>query len=316
MSDENRTSPRSFANKEHHYSDNLDAASVADSFKTEQELYDHHAKITRDVSTTATPYRPFPPVMKAFYQWNLSLVKVFYLCGPGGEDDRLFAVEQHTGYSLSGPLGIRPGMILYDGISTKDRILAASGDESQMGCRAYTFNPNSIVLLPPRVPGSKFMVREMMHARGTGNGVAFQFSLDVGLSEEKKRRETFEWRKIMKAEKDEEAKQGGFKLLRVSSSSSKGNSSRAVLSSASLATTTTATTESGSEIFALFAWTKTISNLKHPFTLELKVDGMAVGLGETWTLAVVVTATRLWMLHMYGKTNRPVVAVSDKLRGK
>ncbi|KAI1453877.1 hypothetical protein F4805DRAFT_441670, partial [Annulohypoxylon moriforme] len=309
MGDANKTGSQSIPNKEPYYPDNSDTASMA-TFQTDEALIDHHAKVIQRVSTTATPYRHFPPIMKAFYQWNLSGIKTFYLCGPGGEHERLFAVEQHTGFSLSGPLGIRPGMMIHNGTSTKDRILAAASDESLAGCRPYAFNPNTVILLPPPVPGSKFMVREMMYARSTKNGVAFQFSLEVGL-EEKKRRETFEWRKIMKAEKDEEAKQGGFKLLRIPSSLSKGSSRRDVSSSSSAETTE----ESDNEVFALFAWTKTMSNLKHPFTLELKVDGMAVGLGETWTLAVVVTAMRLWMLHMYGKTNKPVVAASNLLRG-
>lgn len=163
-----------------------------------------------------------------------------------------------------------------------------------MGCRPYALNPNSILLLPPRLPGSKFMVREMMRAQSSRHGVAFQFSLEVGV-EEKKRRETFEWRKISKSEKDEEAKEGGFKLLRVPSGPC-GGSSCGPTSTLSSSLGTTA--DDDSEIFALFIWKTTISNLKHPFTLELKVDGMAVGLGETWTLAVVVTAMRLWMLHM------------------
>ncbi|KAI2462984.1 hypothetical protein F4781DRAFT_418104 [Annulohypoxylon bovei var. microspora] len=311
MGDTSRTGSQSLPDEKQYYPDQADAVSVVTSTQTDEVPPDHHTKMPKSMTTTATPYRPFPSLMKAYYQWSLLGIKVFNLCGPSGEHERLFAVEQHTGYSFSGPLGIRPGMILYNGTSTKDRILAAAGDESQMGARPYAFNPNTIILLPPRVPGSKFMVREMMRARSIGNGVTFQFSLDVGLGE-KTGRETFEWRKIMKAEKDEEAKQGGFKLFRVPSSSSSGSSSQAVPSSSSSAVAA----DSNSEVFALFAWTKTFSNPNHPFTLELKVDGLATGLGESWTLAVVITAARLWMLHMCGKTNRPVVAASDRIRRK
>ncbi|KAI1411953.1 hypothetical protein F5Y13DRAFT_190637 [Hypoxylon sp. FL1857] len=277
--------------------DETDAVSVAASSQIEEAHPDYQARLTQNVTTTATPYRPFPSIMKAYYQWNLSGLKVFYLCGPGGEHDRLFAVEQHTGFSFSGPLGVRPGMIL----------------ETLAGVRPYAFNPRSIILLPPREPGSKFMVREEMRARSSGHGVAFQFSLNVGQGE-KTRRETFEWKKIKKAEKDGEAKQGGFKLLRVPTSPNNCSDSQVRLSSSSLSSSITA--DGSSEILALFAWTKTLSNPKHPFTLELKVDGLTSGLGETWTLAVVITALRLWMLHACGKTNWPIVAMSDKIRSK
>ncbi|KAI1402529.1 hypothetical protein F4819DRAFT_454251 [Hypoxylon fuscum] len=309
MGDTSRTGSQNPADGKQPLLDHTDAVSVAASSQTDEAPSGHQFKMTQNVTTTATPYRPFPPVMKAFYQWNLSGLKVFYLCGPSGEHERLFAVEQHLGLSFSGPLAVRPGVILYNGTSTKDRILAAASDESLAGSRPYTFNPNTIVLLPPRAPGSKFMVRETMRARAIGHKVTFQFSLDVGL-EEKTRRETFEWRKITKAEKDEEAEQGGFKLLRVPSAPSSGGSNRAMASSASSVTTV----DNESEVLALFAWTKTFSNLKHPFTLELKGNGLSGALGEPWTLAVVVTAMRLWMLHQYLKTNMPIVAASDKIR--
>ncbi|KAI0836029.1 hypothetical protein F5Y06DRAFT_299130 [Hypoxylon sp. FL0890] len=297
MGDTGETSSQQPAGEKQTHPDQADAVSVATSCQTLEGQPDYQSKMTQSVTTTATPYRPFPSIMKAFYQWNLSGFKVFYLCGPGGEQDRLFAVEQHTGFSFSGPLGVRPGMIL----------------ETLAGVRPYAFNPRSIILLPPPTPDSKSMVREEMRARSSGHEVAFQFSLEVGQGE-KTRRETFEWKKIKKAEKDEEAKQGGFKLLRVQSSTISESSSQARSSSSSLLSVATA--DSGSEVLALFAWTKTLSNLKHPFTLELKIDGLTSGLGETWTLAVVVTALRLWMLHAYGKTNWPIVAASDKIRGK
>ncbi|KAI1137694.1 hypothetical protein F5Y05DRAFT_413645 [Hypoxylon sp. FL0543] len=293
MSNTNKTVSQNPADEKQTHTHQVDAVSV-DASQAFDERPDDQAKMTQSVATTATPYRPFPSIMNAFYQWNLSGFKVFYLCGPGGEHERLFAVEQHTGFSFSGLLGVRPGMIL----------------ETLAGVRPYAFNPKSIILLPPRAPGSKCMVREEMRARSSGREVVFQFSLEVGQGE-KARRETFEWKKIKKAEKDEEAKQGGFKLLRVKPSPVAESSSRA-RSSSSLSSVATA--DSGSDVLALFAWTKTLSNLKNPFTLELKVDGLTSGLGETWTLAVVVTALRLWMLHAYGKTNWPIVAASDRIR--
>ncbi|KAI1073703.1 hypothetical protein F5B20DRAFT_597268 [Whalleya microplaca] len=299
------------------YSAYSDTASVSSSSQAKRVPRGQAPKVTKNVSTTATPYCPFPPVMKAYYQWNLSGIKVFFLCGPNGEQERLFAVEQHMGYSLGPPLGTRPGMILYNGTKTKDYILAACCDESYQAVRPYAFNPNSIILLPPWEFGSKFMVREIMRARTTeDNGVAFRFSLEVG-HEEKKRRETFEWKKITKADKDEDAKQGGFKLLHVlpspEQSQQRGGSSSQGLVNASSSSSAAAAAGSGDEVLAMFAWTKTLSNLKHPFTLEFVGSGRTGAWGERWTLAVIITAMRLWMLHWYAKTNRPVVHMSEKM---
>ena len=54
----------------------------------------------------------------------------------------------HTGLSGKGPLGIRPGQILYDGTTRQDSIIAAAGFESMASSRIYAFSVNSVVLLP------------------------------------------------------------------------------------------------------------------------------------------------------------------------
>lgn len=50
------------------------------------------------------------------------------LCGGSNAKDRLCLIEMQTGYSGKGPLGMRTGFLLRNGMSTKDPILAAAGD--------------------------------------------------------------------------------------------------------------------------------------------------------------------------------------------
>lgn len=80
--------------------------------------YDNQASTSHTV--TSSPYRKFPPVMNAYYEWQS--IKTFNLCGATMED-RLCVVEMHTGYSGSSPLGLKPGLLLHNGMSTKDPIL-------------------------------------------------------------------------------------------------------------------------------------------------------------------------------------------------
>lgn len=271
------------------------------------------------MAATASPYRPFPSVMNAYYQWNLAGLKTFFVCG-ASRDERLYAVEVHTGYSGKGPLGMRPGLELHNGTSTKDPILAAAGDKSQFAAQYGAFSPDNVILLPALLSGTnpQQMDTETMSARTIGDdGVAFFFTVEVG-DGEKMRREKFEWRKIKKGD-EEEAKEGGFKLLRLSSTGqqtanqlsggSGSSNSKEEDPSSSSSSSSHAADHGGGEV-ALFAWTKTWSNLDHPFTLQLLAS-----LGERWTIMVVITALRLWELNVQGKTKRGFVARAEIFAG-
>ncbi|KAI2604385.1 uncharacterized protein GGS25DRAFT_508036 [Hypoxylon fragiforme] len=272
---------------------------------------------------SASPiYCTIPKVVGAYYQANLSGFKVFHI--GASENELLFAVEVHMGYSMSGPLGVRPGIHLHNGPTTKDPMLAATSEETALSASMYSMNNNSIIYMPPPLldrPGASTssMVTEMMRARTTSdNGVAFSFSIEVG-DAEKTRREKFEWKKITKKDKHAGAAQGGYKLLRLAtgSSSPQGESSSSSLAATSSAASTAAASEDGGyEVVALLAWTKTISNLMHPFTIERKGSGAADVLGQRWALMVIITALRIWMLRVNGKTKRVVIAAGEKVRGK
>ena len=152
--------------------------SVTSSWESQAPLdYESQKSESMSMAATSSPYHPFPAVMNAYAQWGQ--LKSFNICGES-ERDRLYAFEVHTGYSGKKPLGTRPGMLLHNGTSSKDPILATAGDESQLGARVYAFNLESIILMPPLrlvVHADDHLITERMGARTSGDHVAFSFLL-------------------------------------------------------------------------------------------------------------------------------------------
>lgn len=267
---------------------------------------------SKNHATTSSPYRQFPPVMNAYYEWHS--MKTFNLCG-ATKEDRLYVVEMHTGYSAKGPLGLKAGMILHNGLSTKDPILAVAGDESQFAARVYAFNANSVIMLPPLEDRAshRAMTTEMMRPSATSdNGVAFIFSVEVG---EKLRRKRFEWRKFKKGDGGDEASPGGFKLLRLPSSSKKTDTNTGGSSSSKGDDSSSPTGDDG-EVVAVLTLTRSWAKIKHPFSLELTGSALSGALGERWTLVVVITAIRLCMLNSNGRAAKTSISVGEKFRAK
>lgn len=151
---------------------------------------DYHAAVA---SRVATPYRPFPAVLHARYQWKIT--QTFHLCSEH-PDEKLYAVAAHSGFS-----GNLPRVVLHNGPSDKDPFLAAACEERSAGF-VDTYSLNSIIQLPPApVAGSEELVTEVMHARTVGqDGVGFVFSIEVN-HDGNLVREEFEWRKSKKGSK-------------------------------------------------------------------------------------------------------------------
>ncbi|KAI0114117.1 hypothetical protein GGR51DRAFT_478377 [Nemania sp. FL0031] len=269
---------------------------------------------TEGKQTGHLAYCSIPPSLKIYYQWNISGLKTFFVCGTD-ERDRLFAVEVHTGYSFSGPLGMKPGLHLYNGPSTKSPLLAAAGEPSLGSKSALSFNNVSQILLPGL--RSSDLVTETMRAHITPDDhAAWQFCIEVG-GGEKLRRGAFEWRRVKKAERDDDTHNGGFKLVKLGSSLKKEAVASSSSHSGGIISSAAETSDGlGQEVVAVFSWNKFISSPKHPFDLELTGSGRSDAMGERWVLMVLITALRLWQLHVNGRTKQAVVSVSEKARGK
>ncbi|KAI0490468.1 hypothetical protein F4859DRAFT_458125 [Xylaria cf. heliscus] len=269
------------------------------------------ARDSADSSVSDMPmslaYCPFPPVMKVYYQWNFAGLTTFHVCG-ADQQDRLFAVKVHTGYIMNEPLRDRQGLFLYNGPTTKDPLLAAIGDDSIL-FRSFPVDNNSRIYLPARKSGG--LTEEMMRGYITSDKhVAFQFSVEIG-SDLKTYRQTFEWRNIHKSERDDTTEHGGFRLFllppRLAQTALNEEKS-------SQSASTSSTSEDG--VVAIFEWRRFITSPKHPFDLRLVGKGLSGEFGERWTITVLLTALRLWELHVRGKTQRGSVAVAEKIGSK
>ncbi|KAI0142249.1 hypothetical protein GGR57DRAFT_394623 [Xylariaceae sp. FL1272] len=280
-------------------------------------------------SPQSLTYCKIPPQMRIYYTWRPSGFKTFFVCGSGGESDRLFTVKVHTGYSFSPPLGMKHGLHLYNSAEsspTENCLLAAMGDSSLFG--SVVLDNDSLVYIPPlpaahggaASTGASF-ANEVMRARTTPNGgVGWCFAIEVN-DREKIRRERFEWRRVNK-EKAKEPKSddgeehfenGGFKLFRLAGTSADHQNDTAGEGSSSRLASNN---EEVGELLARFTYRSLLKSPKHPFDLELVGEGVKGGLGERWSLMVLVTALRLWYMHVNGKTKRSSVAATEKIMGK
>ena len=244
------------------------------------------------IDSTMSAYRPFPLITGAYYQWKMSAT--FHL----GEsaDQRLYAVSTHIGWGRKG----RPGIILHNGSTNKDPMLAAAGEEPGWN----DFSPNSVMMLPP-LPGSpQERCTELMRAGVSEKIVHFRFSIEVGHGK-KLQREDFVWQTC----KGEEAKklvdepwECGFKLMRLPDRAA-GRSGEGSKEAPSLP-------GEGQEILAVFAWNRGWS-LTNPFRIQFVGSGRRAVMGERWELMVVITALRLWWLKRQGRVS-PNVVVSGE----
>jgi hypothetical protein len=234
--------------------------------------------------------------------------KSMNLCGVSSKE-RLCLIEMQTGYSGKPPLGMRTGFVLRNGMSTNDPILAAAGDESR---GLHAFNPDGIIFLPsldPDLKSDRLDTEPMRAEPGTDSEVVFRFSVEVG---EKARREGFIWRKIKKG--DDQAKRNGFRLVRLSYSQQESPSSSTDVQRLFSPSTSAPLAGKDGETVALLEWVMAWPSLTHAFELEL-ADGQSDVLGDRWTLMVIVTAIRLYTLHVKGRTSKLAVDIGKKNSG-
>ncbi|KAF7716870.1 Uncharacterized protein PECH_006947 [Penicillium ucsense] len=267
----------------------------------DREFLPNYEESQQGRPTAPSRYGSFPATTSLHGQWTK--LKSMNLCAGENAKNRLCSIEMQTGYSGKPPLGMRTGIVLRSGMSNKDPVLAAAGDESQ---GLHAFNPDGIVFLPPLNPDSKIGqldAEELRAEAGPNSSVAFRFSVETG---EDNLRQDFLWTKVKRGAN--QAKRNGFRLTRLvrpshmSPTSAGGSIEKA--SSSSLPSTSV----EGETVANLgWAW----PSLTHAFTLEI-VDGQSSVLGARWTLMVTVTAIRLYTLHVKGKTSKFVFDIGKK----
>ncbi|AEO61108.1 hypothetical protein MYCTH_2310976 [Thermothelomyces thermophilus ATCC 42464] len=248
-------------------------------------------------------YRPFPPLLNLYGNSSgiMDALTTFKLCG-AAKNDLLYVVEVHHGFTPRGPLHFRPGLYLRNGTGTDAPILAAAGDEAREPLLISTFSVKSFIMLPPLdiEANPRDLITEIMYATKTSNGaVSFRFAIEVG--PKMKCREQFEWKKVGTGNAH-----SGFILVRLGPQSA---------SPSPTPPSPTPSAQEESEILAELLFGNVMS-LNHLFSLELKGAGCSGEMGDRWTLMVVVTALRLYWLRVYGKTNKVVVGIGQKLRGR
>ncbi|KAI8962864.1 hypothetical protein F5Y11DRAFT_365539 [Daldinia sp. FL1419] len=243
-----------------------------------------------------SPYRPFPLVVSAHYQWKI-ITPTFHI--GDATDKRLFAVKVHTGFGGRGPG--RPGLVLHNGPSDLYPMLAAAGDEPY----ANSYSLNSIITLPP-LSGSSFddNCTEIMRAATSHGTAVFRFSIEVGPGKGLWR-EDFEWRKSNGGgDKDlvDAPWKCGFKLFRLAPRSTKdpvpGDE------------TPQKTTTGNQELVAVFAWNSNL-HLMDPFKIEFRGEGGMGLLGERFALMTVITGLKLWGLKQQGRTSESRIASGE-----
>lgn len=219
----------------------------------------------------------FPPTLTAHGHWTRW--KSLDLCGATPKD-RLCLISFKTAHSGKAPLGFRDGFVLHDGLAASDPVLAAAGDEAAGS--SHLLNPNSVVLLSPRGGGDAKDDGGMdMHAvvmrvaKDAQNGVVFHFAMNTG--DDDGESEECEWRKV-----DGPAAEKGFRLVRRASSGSGADG----------------------ETIAVVKWATAWPRMTPAFSLELAGSAKSGALGGRRTLLVVVTAVRLYVLRVQGKTGR------------
>ncbi|KAK3905056.1 hypothetical protein C8A05DRAFT_13120 [Staphylotrichum tortipilum] len=273
---------------------------------------------SREKNAAFIGYRAFPPIMNLHINYSgvLTAFTSQKLCGLT-EDDFLYLVEVHFGFTPRGPLNFGRGFYLRNGTSNKDPILAAAGEKFRLPLLVLLFDPSTAVKMPPLdvEKNPRDMVTENLQStKSKEHGVAFRFAIEVGTK--RLRREGFEWRKPMGSKQDGEGDSKGsrYTLIRLAP----GLPPPAVASSsaaAAVASSSSAPPEPAEEVVAELTFRNVLS-LKHIFTLELKGAGLTGELGERWTLMVVMTALGLNFLRQMGKTNKTTVGAAQKLHSK
>lgn len=260
---------------------------------------DEHTRLPPAQNVPSLYYRHFPSLMIIQGAWSKS-----FTINDASSNEVLYLAEFHPfGWFCPKPLGARGGLILHNGVTRKDPILAATGDVTVFEQRVNPFGNESNILLPPlpkkdNVKASTAVSEaETMVGKSTANnGVAFQFSIEAGRN---MRREKFEWRRVGEGGDDGSV----WELMRRPSAARK--------------------IPPEGEIIAKLSWLPTSFikvinplNSKPLFTLQLMKSLESGVLGERCILTVVMSALRLWHLRIKRKDKRSYIRIGERLQAR
>ncbi|KAI0552435.1 hypothetical protein F4679DRAFT_535612 [Xylaria curta] len=217
----------------------------------------------------------FPPTLNAYLQ--MAFTRTFHL----GERKEApsFAARMHSGFTKN------PELVLYNGPSEKDPILATATHKSLWKSRA------TLITAPARegVPHDTESQNVEMACHTSFKHKTYTFTADVGVGKET-RREEFEWRSSHGNEVRElDGYKWGWKLVRLSGEPLGNGGDRATRASGS--------TSDGHEIVAVWAHNNSMSMTK-AFKFQLMGSALNGMLGERGAALALISALRIWAMEL------------------
>ncbi|KAJ5895716.1 uncharacterized protein N7473_005115 [Penicillium subrubescens] len=220
----------------------------------------------------------FPPAMNGYFQWKMT--STFHL-GLTAEQ-KLFAVSVHASV-----FGNKPSLILYDGPTKEDPVLATLKSDKWGRARPVDLT------LPPRPHGHHTHAIDLQIVPASTSRVSPTFAFETQGTGKGAGRERFEWRKTHGDEIKELATghSYGWKLVWLSGPihSAGGSRKEREMGVAS----------DGTEIVALLAHNASWSMTKG-FRFAFLATGLNGTFGETWEIMTVTSALHLWYLDFQG----------------
>ncbi|KAL7807925.1 hypothetical protein V8C44DRAFT_366985 [Trichoderma aethiopicum] len=256
-----------------------------------EEMDDPPPPLQASTSSPSLYYRRFPSTMTIKASWSRS----FTICD-AASDEAIYLADFHPlGWSCPQPLRLRAGFVLHNGASSNDAVLAAAGDVTAFEQTINPFCNRGHLILPPlpkndhTQPSQEPTVTEVMTGKIVPKkGPVFRFSVEAGRAMQ---RQHFEWRRL--------ARDDSWELVRHTSSSPEG------------------------EVIATLSWTPVLLaialkplNPQPVCTLQLLNSLESGALGERCTLAVVLSALRLWHLRSRGKDTKGYMKFADSMFNK
>ncbi|KAJ4270140.1 hypothetical protein NW762_001813 [Fusarium torreyae] len=223
-----------------------------------------------------SPYRPLPRQLKISWQWNK--LRTFFL---GNEtNSKMFAVSEHSG--LSNRTSNSPCLLMHNGPSGKDPILAAAGETLRDGLSDPGVVESIVnVSAAPKAEEDVRVATEIVQAlfEEREQAVVFRWGIET-MKEENGQdsfvREEFEWCMTPPQAAADPKYCHEFKLYR-------SGDIRAPL-----------------EYLAMASWKEAAWKTCR---IEFSDKGIQQNLGERWSLMVLMTALRMWQLGRSGQAS-------------